>query len=144
MGHISLSVPVTNIALFKVLATNLSKLLNIPVKRLEDIIYLRVYVVIDNGLTNLLKKGDILEKKIDRSLISSILQEIIQNKELNENVIKEAEELNEKITKKNGKGNKETADVIFLDDYLDFLEKHCGIKIWTGTEAFRELLVGID
>src|SRR5437763_9142794 len=99
---------------------------------------LLVYVFIYNGLTKLLKKGYILEKKIDRSLISSILQEIIQSKELNENVIKEAEELNEKITKKNGKGNKEAADVIFLDDYLDFLKKLCGIKIGTGTEAFRE------
>jgi DNA-directed RNA polymerase subunit beta' len=92
MGHISLSAPVTNIALFKILATNLSKLLGIPSKRLEDIIYLRAYVVIDNGLTSLLKKGEILEKKIDQPLISSILQEIIQNKKLSENVIKEAEE----------------------------------------------------
>ena len=37
MGHISLPVPVVNIALFKILATNLSKLLGIPTKKLEDI-----------------------------------------------------------------------------------------------------------
>ena len=80
MGHISLPVPVTNIALFKVLATNLSNLLNIPVKKLEDIIYLRAYVVIDNGSTNLLKKGEVLEKKLDLRLINSILQEVIQDK----------------------------------------------------------------
>ena len=35
-------------------------------------------------------------------------------------------------------------NTVFLEDYLDFLEKNCGIKIWTGTEAFRELLVGIE
>jgi DNA-directed RNA polymerase subunit beta' len=144
MGHISLSAPVTNIALYKVLATNLSKLLGIPSKKLEDIIYLRAYVVIDNGLTNLLTKGEVLEKRIDRSLISDILQEIIQNKELSKSVIEEAKELNEKITKKIDKSNEEITDVVFLDDYLDFLEKHCRVKIWTGTEAFRELLVGID
>ncbi|CAJ0757705.1 22429_t:CDS:2, partial [Entrophospora sp. SA101] len=127
-----------------VLATNLSKLLGIPSKKLEDIIYLRAYVVIDNGLTNLLTKGEVLEKRIDRSLISDILQEIIQNKELSKSVIEEAKELNEKITKKIDKSNEEITDVVFLDDYLDFLEKHCRVKIWTGTEAFRELLVGID
>ena len=80
MGHISLSAPVTNIALFKILATNLSKLLGIPSKKLEDIIYLRAYVVIDNGSTNLLKKGEVLEKKLDLRLINSILQEVIQNR----------------------------------------------------------------
>jgi curved DNA-binding protein CbpA len=39
--------------------------------------------------------------------------------------------------------NPETSTV-FLEDYLGFLEKHCGVKIWTGAEALRELLVGID
>src|SRR3954451_9230833 len=83
MGHISLPVPVVNIALFKILATNLSKLLGIPTKKLEDIIYLRIYVVVDNGLTNLLEKKEFLEKKLDlrsTNLINDILQEIIQNK----------------------------------------------------------------
>ena len=139
MGHISLPVPVTNIALFRVLATNLSNLLNIPVKKLEDIIYLRAYVVIDNGLTSLLKKREVLEKKISHSLIGNILQEIIQNKELKEEIVREAEELKEKITKKDS-----VEEVIFLDDCLDFLEKNCGVKIWTGTEAFRELLAAIE
>lgn len=144
MGHISLSAPVTNIALFKILATNLSKLLAVPSKKLEDIIYLRAYVVIDNGLTNLLEKGEVLEKRIDRPLISRILQEIVQDKTLSESIIGEAEELNKKIVKKNDKSNEEVADVVFLDDYLDFLEKRRGVKILTGTEAFRELLLGID
>ncbi|CAI2162434.1 10710_t:CDS:2 [Funneliformis geosporum] len=59
MGHISLDTPVTNILLFKVLSTNLSKLLEIPTKKLEDIIYFRAYVVLDNGLTKLLKKKEV-------------------------------------------------------------------------------------
>src|SRR3954453_18101123 len=80
MGHISLPVPVVNIALFKILAANLSKLLGIPTKKLEDIVYLRAYVVIDNGSTSLLKKKDVLEKKLDLCLINDILQEIIQDK----------------------------------------------------------------
>src|SRR6185437_6325276 len=144
VGHISLPVPITNIVLFKALATNLSKLSGIPTKKLEAIIYLRAYIVIDNGLINSLKKGEILEKRIDRALISNIFQEIIQERKLDENIIKEAEELNEKIIKKNDKKEDNVTDIIFLEDYLDFLEKHCGVKIWTGTEAFRELLAGIN
>src|SRR3954453_5161715 len=117
MGHISLPVPITNIVLFKALATNLSKLLGIPTKKLEDIIYLRAYVVIDNGLINSLKKGEILEKRIDRPLISNILQEIIQEKKLDESIIEEVEELNEKINKKKDKNDEDATDIIFLDDY---------------------------
>src|SRR4051812_17330944 len=82
MGHISLISPVTNIVLFKTLATNLSKIIGISVKSLEDIIYLRSYVVIDSGLTNQLKKREVLGKKIDHHLISSILDEIIESKDL--------------------------------------------------------------
>lgn len=127
MGHISLPVPITNIALFKSLATNLSKLLGIPVKRLEGIIYCWDYVVVDNGLTNLLKKRQVFEKKkIDPALISSILQEIIQSGKLSKSIIGEAEELNEKIITKN---KKEDAEAIFWDDFFEFLEKHGRIKI---------------
>src|SRR5436190_13522470 len=98
MGHISLPVPVVNIALFKILATNLSKLLGIATKKLEDIIYLRSYVVVDNGLTSLLKKKQILEKNLDSHLIDAILQEVIQEKLLlNEEILTKKKELNELI-----------------------------------------------
>src|SRR4051794_15825664 len=80
MGHFTLASPVTNIILFKNLVANLSKILGISAKALGDIVYFRAYVVIDNGLTNLLKKKKILGKKLDLSLINSILQEVIQDK----------------------------------------------------------------
>jgi DNA-directed RNA polymerase subunit beta' len=129
MGHITLNAPVTNIALFKILAPNLTKLLGIPTKKLEEIIYLKAYVVIDNGLTNLLKKREILDKKIDLNLISSILQEIIQDKNLKKDIIEEAKKLNEKIIKNSGgKKTEKDEDIVtnsvFLEDYLDFLGKH--------------------
>jgi DNA-directed RNA polymerase subunit beta' len=142
MGHIALNAPITNIALFKILAPNLSKLLGIPTKKIEEIIYLKAYVVIDNGSTSLLKKGEILEKKIDLTLISGILQEIIEDEKSKKDVVKEAKDLNEKI--KNNKKIEEITDSIFLEDYLDFLERNYQIKIWTGTEAFQELLLRID
>src|SRR4051812_30909922 len=143
MGHISLIAPVTNIILFKTLATNLSKLLGISAKSLEDIVYLRAYVVIDNGLTSLLKTKEILEKKIDQQLIGDILGEIISKKDSKKDVVSQAQKLKEKLEEKDNKDNMESTTV-FLEDYLDFLEKYWKIKIWTGTEALRELLVGID
>ena len=198
MGHIPLASPVTNLVIFKTLATNLSSLLEIPTKTLEDIIYFRAYIVLDNGLTNLLKKKEILEKKIDPGLISGILQEIIADNKLNEEVIARAKELDENLVGKNyykilgvkknatqteikkayhklalkyhpdKGGSKEEfqkiseayevlsdeekrgnytdseTNIIFLEDYLDFLAKYRQIKIGIGTEAFRELLSEID
>lgn len=123
MGHISLISPVTNIVLFKTLATSLSKLLGIPVKSLEEIVYLRSYVVIDNGLTELLKKKEILEKKIDHLLIEKILQEIIENEGTKKDVVKQAQKLKEDLGEKSVKDKLEL-DTVFLEDYLDFLEKH--------------------
>lgn len=120
MGHITLASPVTNLILFKNLSTNLSKVLEIPAKSLEDIIYFRVYIVIDNGLTNLLKKKEILEKKIDPNLISGIFQEIIKDKKLNENIITQAKELEKGLIEKTDT----EANGVFLEDYLDFLEKN--------------------
>lgn len=123
MGHISLISPVTNIILFKTISTNLSKLLGIPVKNLEEIVYLRSYIVIDNGSSELLKKKQVLEKKIDHHLIDKILQEIIENKEVKKDVVKQAQKLKEELEEKEEKDKLEL-DTVFLEDYLDFLEKH--------------------
>jgi DNA-directed RNA polymerase subunit beta' len=143
MGHISLASPVTNILIFKNLAANLSRLLKIPTKSLEDIIYFRNYVVIDNGLTTLLKKKEILGKKIDTNLIRNILQEIVEDKNLDKNVTNQAKKLAEKISEKKKKQELEITTVC-LEDYLDFLEKHRQVKIGIGTEAFQQLLKEID
>src|SRR5690349_3650699 len=123
MGHIALVSPVTNILLFKVLATNLSKLLEIPVKSLEDIIYFRTYVVIDNGLTTLLKKKELLEKKIDLNLVKSIFQEIVEDKDLAKSVVDKAKKIVEEITEK-GNSKELELNAAFLEDYFDFLENH--------------------
>ena len=123
MGHISLISPVTNIILFKTISTNLSRLLGIPVKNLEEIVYLRSYIVIDNGSSELLKKKQVLEKKIDHHLIDKILQEIIENKEVKKDVVKQAQKLKEELEEKEEKDKLEL-DTVFLEDYLDFLEKH--------------------
>jgi DNA-directed RNA polymerase subunit beta' len=138
MGHINLVSPVTNISLFKTISTNLSKILDISTKNLEDIIYFRSYVVIDNGTTNLLSKGEVLEKKVEPLQISGILNELIESGTAEEGVVSEAKNLKKEIEAK------KDDDAIFLEDYLNFLSKHKGLKILTGTEAFHELLKGIN
>jgi DNA-directed RNA polymerase subunit beta' len=137
-GYFSLAAPVTNIILFNVLKTNLSNLLNISSKSLEDIIYLKVYVVVDNGSSKLLQKNQVLGKQVDPNLINGLLQEVIQNHQLNKEIINQAKQLAEGLVEK------EEQDTIFLEDYLVFLENFCQIKIWTGSEAFRVLLKEIN
>ena len=143
MGHIALTSPVTNILIFKNLAANLSKLLKISTKNLENIIYFQNYVVIDNGLTNLLKKREILGKKIDINLIINILQEVTEDKNLEKNVINQAKKLIEKISEKE-KNQELEINTVFLEDYLVFIEKHRQVKIGIGTEAFQRLLKEIN
>src|SRR5436853_7834035 len=107
MGHFVLVSPVTNIILFKNLAADLSKILGISAKNLEDIIYFRAYVVIDNGLTNLLKKKKVLERKLDLSLISDILQEVIKDKKSSKEVITKAQELSYGLDEKDSSSDSE-------------------------------------
>ncbi|MCE8158974.1 MAG: DNA-directed RNA polymerase subunit beta' [Candidatus Moeniiplasma glomeromycotorum] len=137
-GHVSLAAPVTNIIFFNVLKTNLSSLLNIPSKTLEEIIYLKTYVVVENGSSKLLQKKQILEKQVNPKLINNLLQEVIKDHQLSKEVIGQAQQLAENLVEKEGQ------DPVFLEDYLAFLEKFCQIKIWTGSEAFEALLKGID
>ncbi|RHZ35465.1 DNA-directed RNA polymerase subunit beta' [endosymbiont GvMRE of Glomus versiforme] len=142
IGHIDLVTPVVNIAIFKNLATNLSRLLGIPAKTLEDIIYFQAYVVIDNGLTSLLKKKQVLNKNMDMNLVSNILQEIIKDEKLDKKIISQAKELNKDVEK--DKQENTGASIIFLENYLNFLEEHWQIKIKIGTEAFAELIRTIN
>lgn len=125
------------------MATNLSKLLKISTKNLENIIYFQNYVVIDNGLTNLLKKREILGKKIDINLIINILQEVAEDKNLEKNVTNQAKKLIEKISEKEKNQGLEI-NTVFLEDYLGFIEKHRQVKIRIGTEAFQKLLKEIN
>src|SRR4051794_31657458 len=118
-GHILLAAPVTNIILFNVLKTNLSGLLNIPSKTLEEIIYLKTYVVVENGSSKLLQKNQILEKQVDPKLINNLLQEVIQDRQLSKEVVSQAQQLAENLVEKEGR------DPVFLEDYLAFLEKFC-------------------
>jgi len=130
---------------FRTLASQLSKLLEIPAKKLEDIIYFQSYVVLDNGLSNRVKKKDILEKKVDHQLISDILDEIIEDKNTKSSVIIEAKELKEKIGFKTESATETTsASPVFLEDYLEFVSQHQKMKISTGSEAFQALLRQID
>lgn len=122
MGHISLVSPVTNMVIFKNLITNLSKVLGISAKNLEDIVYLHAYVVIDNGLTKLLKKKDILPKKINQQLIGDILEEVVVSENSKKEIASQAKKLQEDLVEK--KSDSLELNTVFLEDYLDFLEKH--------------------
>ena len=51
MGHIELACPVSHIWFFKGLPSRIGQLLDMPVKKLETILYFENYVVVDSGST---------------------------------------------------------------------------------------------
>jgi DNA-directed RNA polymerase subunit beta' len=135
MGEIELVVPITNIAIFKTVATNLSKVLGISTKNLENLIYYRSYIVIDKGTTNILKDKQILEKRDDYfDLMTELLDEVINEEGTSKSAKNEANSLKKDL---------ELAGV-FIEDYFQFLKVHKKIRIITGSEAFLELLKKVD
>ena len=56
LGHIELAVPVSHIWFFKGLPSRIGQLLDMPVKKLETILYFENYVVLDPGDTDLAEK----------------------------------------------------------------------------------------
>ncbi len=56
MGHIELAAPVSHIWYFKGTPSRIGQVLEVPQKRLEEVLYFTKYIVIDPGDTGLIKK----------------------------------------------------------------------------------------
>jgi DNA-directed RNA polymerase subunit beta' len=67
MGHIELACPVSHIWFFKGLPSRIGQLLDMPVKKLETILYFENYVVLDPGDTDLEEK-QLLTEEMYRNL----------------------------------------------------------------------------
>ncbi|MCP4396528.1 MAG: DNA-directed RNA polymerase subunit beta' [bacterium] len=63
MGHIELACPVSHIWFFKGLPSRIGQLLDMPVKKLETILYFENYVVLEPGETNLDEKQLLTEEQ---------------------------------------------------------------------------------
>ncbi|MBD3308803.1 DNA-directed RNA polymerase subunit beta' [candidate division KSB3 bacterium] len=63
MGHIELACPVSHIWFFKGLPSRIGQLLDMPVKKLETILYFENYVVLDPGETDLDQKQLLTEEQ---------------------------------------------------------------------------------
>ncbi len=63
MGHIELACPVSHIWFFKGLPSRIGQLLDMPVKKLETILYFENYVVLEPGDTNLDEKQLLSEEQ---------------------------------------------------------------------------------
>ncbi len=62
MGHIELAAPVSHIWYFKGTPSRIGQVLEVPQKRLEEVLYFTKYIVVDPGNTSLTKK-DLLSEK---------------------------------------------------------------------------------
>lgn len=147
MGHVKLNAPITNILVLKSLSSKLSKVIDILPKSIEDIVYYNCYVVIDKGFSSVIKNKQILEKKIDFSLLNEILQEMLESGKFDSDnkKRKEIEELIENLNVDTSKKiNPLDFKIVFVEDYLAFLEENWNVKIKTGSEALFDLLKNIN
>ena len=126
MGHIALVSPVTNTLILKIIFPYIEKLLGISSKTIKDLIYFNSYIVTDKGKSKILQNKQVLTSKVELDLINSVLSEIIQAKKPPSDALKEAQELQaDLISQKEVKtGSQSESEVIFLEDYLEFLRKH--------------------
>ncbi|MCI1780111.1 MAG: DNA-directed RNA polymerase subunit beta' [Bacteroidales bacterium] len=63
MGHISLTVPVAHIWYFRANPNKIGYLLGLPSKKLDSIIYYERYIVIQKGIAEGVKEGDLLAEE---------------------------------------------------------------------------------
>jgi DNA-directed RNA polymerase subunit beta' len=126
MGHIALVSPVTNTLILKIIFPYIEKLLGISSKTIKDLIYFNSYIVTDKGKSKILQNKQVLTSKVELDLINNVLSEIIQNKKVPSDTLKEAQELQaDLISQKEVKtGSQSESEAIFLEDYLEFLCKH--------------------
>ncbi len=75
MGHIKLVVPVVHIWYFKSLPNKIGYLLGMSSKKLETIIYYERYVVIQSGIKDNLKVGDLLTEEEYLDLLDTLPKE---------------------------------------------------------------------
>jgi DNA-directed RNA polymerase subunit beta' len=147
MGHVKLNAPVTNPLILKGLSSRLSKIIEISPKSIEDLVYYNCYVVIDKGLSSVVKNRQILEKKIDFSLLNEILQEMLVSGKFDSDN-KKRKEIEELIDNLNIDSSKKISPldfkIVFIEDYLAFLEANWSLKIKTGSEALYEILKNVD
>ncbi len=147
MGHVKLNAPVTNPLVLRGFAFRLSKIIDISSKAIEDLVYYNCYVVIDKGKSSILKNKQVLDKRIDFSLLGQILQEMLSSGAFDEDQKKrkEIEELLENLTTD---ASKKTSNlelkIVFVEDYLNFLQKNWNVSIKTGSEALYEILKAVD
>ncbi|MFN8672243.1 MAG: DNA-directed RNA polymerase subunit beta' [Candidatus Sericytochromatia bacterium] len=71
MGHIKLAAPVSHIWYLKGIPSNLSLLLDMPLRHLEDVAYYNSYVVIDNGNVEGLNKKQLLSEEEFENLLDN-------------------------------------------------------------------------
>jgi DNA-directed RNA polymerase subunit beta' len=147
MGHVKLNSPITNPLVLKGILSRLSKIIDIPSKSIEDLVYYNCYVVIDKGFSSIIKDKQILEKKIDFSLLNEILQEMLESKKFNDNGKKrrEIENLIENLNVDTSKKvNPLDFKIVFIEDYLNFLQENWNVKIKTGSEALFDIFKKVD
>ncbi len=141
MGHIELNEPVVHIWMLKTNPSQISLLLDIKIKELEEVIYFTSYIVVDSGTSCLPVKsilnlnGTFLQVKI-KNLMIKVLDEIMLVHQNELIIVEKAHELKDALLSVIGG--------FFMETYTKFVTKYTGAKFGIGAAVVRELLVNLN
>ena len=142
MGHIELAEPVVHIWMLKATPSRISLILNMKVKKLEEIVYFVSNVVLDPGTAKGLQErmvidlSDAKNAQLTRHKLSKILQDINLKISEDDFAYKKGLTLINEL---------ENTDLPFsMDECTEFISKHTGAKFGIGASAIETLLKSLD
>ncbi len=163
MGHIKLAVPVTHTWFLRSTPSKIGLLLDLPVKKLEQVVYFASYIVVEAdektrveamGEVEKEYKSIIKKTKEDNASALKVAKKAVKNKEITEkDLVKLEEELVENIesinlkfqTAKEELKNLEVGAVLTETEYRNVSMKFGHIfRAGIGADALREIIQKID
>ena len=146
MGHIELDEPVVHIWYYKSIPSKLSAFLDLPLAELQEIIYYRSYVLVNNCKHPDIPHAAIIaldinlknlnEKDTTFILIQNILNQIILDKANDSEVKTLAEEYLSDLSSYN--------ESFFVEEFVQFVNENSNFNFQTGGLAIEGLLKSVN
>ena len=147
-GHIELDEPVVHIWYFKSIPSRLGTILEKDLATLENIIYFRAYVVVENNNQAAIPLGAVIDIKNPKTgpnyakhpkftLLRHIFEYIIKQNDPQSYQTKEAKKYLDNL-------NRGEESLFFFEESLDFINKNSDIQLETGGLAIEKLLLQIN
>ncbi|NOQ50397.1 MAG: DNA-directed RNA polymerase subunit beta', partial [Mycoplasmataceae bacterium] len=143
MGHIKLAAPVAHIWYSKVHYSAIKSILGLKQEELDSVLYFKTHIIFDDGgFAKFAKKGTIIPVQSAPSIYRKILAGIWKstlNDKLKKEIKARIDQLVEESTSEIGKNYG-----IDFYEYNNFIARYSNIRIGTGAETIKKLLLDCD